>query len=149
MAITRPEPRLARRQARWIAAMEPWRSLGYTAGPLGRYLSRMAKAGQVRTVVEGGEVCALMVLQPDFLLGSFIALLAVRPEAAGQGRGRALLARAEQETFRARRWLYVSSDSRNIAAARFYRRAGFQRVATLPDLVGEGRVEWLWRKRRP
>ena len=100
----------------------------------------------MRAVLAGGEVRALMVLQPDFLLGSFIALLAVRPEAAGKGLGRALLGRAEKETFAARRWLYVSSDSQNTGAAQFYRKAGFRRAATLSDMVRDGRVEWLWRK---
>jgi ribosomal protein S18 acetylase RimI-like enzyme len=149
MTIKRPSPGVARRQATWIVAMDPWKAMGYAAAPLGKYLYRKAKAGEVRTVVAGGEVCALMVLQPDFLLGSFIALLAVRPEAAGKGLGRALLGRAEKEAFAARRWLYVSSDSQNSGAARFYRKAGFRRTATLPDLVRDGRVEWLWRKRRP
>jgi ribosomal protein S18 acetylase RimI-like enzyme len=44
--------------------------------------------------------------------------------------------------------LYVSSDSQNRLAARFYRKFGFSRVARLPDLVCEKRVEILWRKKR-
>jgi len=63
--------------------------------------------------------------------------------------GRALVERVEHATFAHRRWLYVSSDSKNLAAGRFYQRLGFARVARLPDLVCENRVEILWRKKRP
>jgi ribosomal protein S18 acetylase RimI-like enzyme len=90
----------------------------------------------------------IVVFQPDFLLGTFIALLAVMPQAAGQSLGRALVARVQRDTFAHRRWLYVSSDSKNLAAARFYKRLGFERVARLPGLVCEDRVEILWRKKR-
>ena len=119
MNIRRIEAAVARRQAEWIVAMEPWLSMGYRA-----------------------------VFQPDFLLGTFIALLAVRPQAAGQGVGRALVERIERDTFVRRRWFYVSSDNKNLPAARFYKKLGFERVARLPDLVCEDRVEILWRKGR-
>lgn len=121
--------------------------MGYQAAPLGRWLARAAKAGQV--LICGDEPLGIAVVQPDVLLGDFIALVAVRPEAAGQGVGRALVARVEQDTFARRRWLYVSSDASNRAAAAFYRKLGFERVARLPDMVRAGRVEVLWRKGRP
>jgi ribosomal protein S18 acetylase RimI-like enzyme len=88
------------------------------------------------------------VAQPDVLLGTFIALLAVKPGAAGQGVGRALVAHVARQTFARRRWLYTSSDARNRAAARFYRRLGFSRVGRLDDLVAPGRTEILWRRGR-
>jgi ribosomal protein S18 acetylase RimI-like enzyme len=124
--------------------MEPWSSLGYTAPTLGRYLARKAKAGQVRAIDVAGITVALMVLQPEFLLGSFIALLAVRGDAAGKGLGRALVERAKKETFKKRKWLYVSSDRTNLAAGRFYKKLDFERVAQLPDLVCQGHTEILW-----
>jgi ribosomal protein S18 acetylase RimI-like enzyme len=126
--------------------MEPWLSLGYASAPLGRYLARMARGGRALVVLRGRSVVGIAVHQPDFLLGQFIALLAVRPDAAGTGVGRALVGRIEADCFRARRWLYVSSDSQNRPAARFYRKLGFARLARLPDLVCPGRTEILWRK---
>ncbi len=148
MRIRRPEAALAARQARWIVAIEPWLSLGYQPAGLGRYLRRMARARQVLVAQERSNVLGILVFQPDFLLGRFIVLLAVRPEAAGQGIGRALVATVEKETFKTRRWLYVSSDSRNTSAARFYRKLGFSRVARLPGLIRDDRNEILWRKQR-
>jgi ribosomal protein S18 acetylase RimI-like enzyme len=149
MRIRRPEPTLAARQAEWIVAIEPWLSLGYKQATLARYLRRMARARQVLVAQEQRGVLGILVYQPDFLLGRFIALLAVKPESAGQGIGRALVAAVEQEAFETRRWLYVSSDSRNGPAARFYRKLGFSRAARLPGLLRDDRSEILWRKQRP
>ena len=149
MRIRRPEPAVAFRQAEWIVAMEPWLSLGYQRAGLARYLRRMARAKQVLVAEDKGNVLGVIVCQLDFLLGRFIALLAVRSEAAGRGIGRGLVARIEKETFKTRRWLYVSSDSANPGAARFYKKLGFSRVARLPGLIRDGRTEILWRKPRP
>ena len=143
------EPAVARRQAEWIVAMEPWRSMGFRATPLGRWLARRARAHCVLGAVHKRAILGMVVFQPDFLLGTFIALLAVRPQAAGQGVGRALVERVARATFARHRWLYLSSDSKNLAAGRFYKKLGFVRVARLPDLVCENRIEILWRKRRP
>ena len=129
--------------------MEPWLSLGYQRAGLARYLRRMARAKQVLVAVEDGGALGVVVVQPDFLLGHFIALLAVRPAAAGRGIGRALVAHIEQMTFKTRRWLYVSSDSANQAAAHFYKKLGFARAARFPGLIRDGRTEILWRKQRP
>lgn len=147
MRIRKAEPALARRQAAWIAGIDPWRSMGYQAAPLGRWLARLARVGQVQVI--GASVDGIVVVQPDVLLGSFIALLAVRPEAAGAGVGRALVEQVAGQVFRERRWLYTSSDAGNRAAARFYRKLGFSRVARLPDMVRAGRTEVLWRLARP
>jgi len=129
--------------------MEPWLSLGYQRESLGRYLRRLARAQQVLVAEEKGNILGVIVHQSDFLLGRFIALLAVRPEAGGRGIGRALVARIERETFKTRRWLYVSSDSANLPAARFYKKLGFTRAARLPGLIADKRTEILWRKPRP
>jgi ribosomal protein S18 acetylase RimI-like enzyme len=142
----------ARRQGGWIAALEPWRSLGYQAPRLGTWLARMAGQNAVRVATMGRgaktEVCGIVVVQPNVLLGDFIALLAVRPEHAGRGVGRALVEDVAARTFRRRRWLFTSSDAGNRVAARFYRRLGFVRVGRLPGLVQAGRTEVLWRRGR-
>jgi ribosomal protein S18 acetylase RimI-like enzyme len=147
MRIRKASPAQARRQADWIAAIDPWRGLGYRAPALGRWLRRVAGRGWVRVAVQGDadEVIAVMVLQPEFLLGSYISLLAVRPDVQGRGAGRALVAAAERAE-RGRRWLYTSSDARNRAAALFYGRLGFSRIGRLPGLIRDGRTEILWRR---
>src|SRR4051812_35121690 len=94
MNIIRATPALARAQATWIVGMEPWHSLGYSAAPLGRYLGRMSREREVwiaRQSDRRAPPLGLVVVQDGFLLGGFVSLLAVRPEAAGQGVGRALM----------------------------------------------------------
>ena len=130
--------------------MEPWRGLGFREDGLARFLRRAARDRQVwlARATRRGSTLGLLVLQPDVLLGNFVAVLAVRPEVGGQGIGRRLMARAEDKTFGNRRWLYVSADATNRLALRFYRKLGFTRVARLPGLVREGRTEILLRKGR-
>jgi ribosomal protein S18 acetylase RimI-like enzyme len=135
----------ARRQAAWIVALEPWRSLGYERRRLGAWLARCAREGRVCRARLGSTTLGIVVVRPEVLLGDFIALLAVRPEAAGRGVGRALVEHVAASTGRRRRWLFASSDSANRRAARFYRRLGFERVGRLPDLICPGRTEILWR----
>ena len=140
---------LARAQATWIVGIEPWRSLGYEATPLGSYLARMAKEREVwiaRGEGRGGKPLGLVVVQDGFLLGAFVSLLAVRPEAAGQGVGRALMEHVAAGVFAKRPWLFVSCDAANVRALAFYRKLGFARVGRLPDLIKPKRVEILLRK---
>ena len=151
MRIARAAPAVARAQGSWIAALEPWRGLGYRADALGRYLARKAATGNawVARAAGKGPPLAIAVVDDGVLLGGFIALLAVRPESSGQGLGRALVEHVAAQTFASRRWLYVSCDGNNAAALRFYRKLGFSRVGRLPDLVCQGRTEILLRKRAP
>jgi ribosomal protein S18 acetylase RimI-like enzyme len=151
MRVRSLSARQAAAQAKWLVAEEPWRGLGYDAGPLGRWLGRKARAGQVRGAIERDAghdaVVGLIVVQPEVLLGHFVALLAVKPTAAGRGVGRALVDDTLGRALRGGvRWLYTSSDGTNRAAAAFYRRLGFVRVGRLPDLVRRGHTEILWRR---
>jgi len=130
--------------------MEPWRGLGYRAAALGRWLARMAGAHDVwiARARPRGPVQGIAVAQDGFLLGNFVALLAVAPAHAGRGIGRALMDHVEARAFATRRWVFVSCDAANQPARRFYRRRGFARVGTLPDLIERGSVELLLRKGR-
>jgi len=113
MRIRRAKPVEAKAQSGWIVAIEPWLSLGYKGPPLGRYLARMARAGQVLVAVDRTGVLGVCVWQPDFLLGQFIALLAVRPEAAGKGIGRAMVARLEEAHTRIGLFIFVAPGRRS------------------------------------
>ncbi|HVX97885.1 MAG TPA: N-acetyltransferase [Polyangia bacterium] len=151
MNIIRATPAIARAQAVWIVGIEPWRGLGYSAAPLGRYLGRMAKEREVwvaRGAGRGAGPLGLAVVQDGFLLGGFVSLLAIRPEATGQGVGRALMEHVEARVFERRPWLFTSCDSDNKRALSFYKKLGFQRVGRLPDLIKPKRVELLLRKGR-
>lgn len=151
MNIVRATPAVARAQATWIVGIEPWRGLGYEAARLGRYLGRMAKEREVwlaRGPSGAAPPLGLVVVQDGFLLGGFVSLLAVRPEAAGQGVGRALMEHVAAHVFQKRPWLFVSCDAANARALSFYKKLGFERVGRLPDLIKPKRVELLLRKGR-
>jgi GNAT superfamily N-acetyltransferase len=148
MRIRRARPSEARRQADWIVTIDPWRALGYQPAALGRWLDRCARRHMVWLALAGDQLQGVLVLQPEVLLGRFIALLAVVPASEGQGVGRGLVSDAARRTFRTARWLYTSSDLGNRAAAAFYRRLGFQRIGRLPDMVRQGHTEILWRLHR-
>jgi ribosomal protein S18 acetylase RimI-like enzyme len=151
MEIVRATGALARAQAEWIVGIEPWKGLGYAAAPLANYLGRMAREREVwlaRGEGRKGPPLGLVVVQDGFLLGGFVSLLAVRPEAAGHGVGRALMDYVAAMVFRDRSWLFVSCDSANPGALSFYKKLGFSRVGRLPDLIKKGRVEVLLRKGR-
>jgi ribosomal protein S18 acetylase RimI-like enzyme len=155
MNIIRATPALARAQSTWIVGIEPWLGLGYSAAPLGRYLGRMAREREVRIARQetgaprrGTEPLGLVVVQDGFLLGAFVSLLAVRPEASGQGVGRVLMEDVAARVFKSRAWLFVSCDAANPRALSFYRKLGFERVGRLPDLIKPKRVELLLRKGR-
>ena len=142
----------AGRQAEWICAIDPWRSLGYSRDGLARFLQRSARAADgvlVARAESRGPVLGVVCVQEGVLLGNFVALLAVKPEAAGRGIGRALMEAVATRTFATRRWLFVSVDEGNRVARAFYRKLGFDRVGRLPDLVRPDRVELLLRKPAP
>jgi len=146
MRIQRTDQSVARRQASWIVQLEPWRTLGYKPARLSAWLVQQASDGRAITATRSGRVLGLAVAQPDFLLGTFIALLVVRPDAAGQGIGRALVEEVARRAARRRRWLYTSCDALNRDARRCYRRLGFERVGELRDLIRKGRTEILLRR---
>jgi ribosomal protein S18 acetylase RimI-like enzyme len=151
MNISRATSAVARAQGAWIVEIEPWRGLGYSAAPLGRYLGRMAKEREVwlaRGPGRGAAPVGLVVVQDGFLLGGFVSLLAVRPEAAGQGVGHALMEHVAARVFAKRPWLFVSCDSANVRALAFYRKLGFERVGRLPNLIKPKRTELLLRRGR-
>jgi ribosomal protein S18 acetylase RimI-like enzyme len=162
--IVRATSLLAGRQASWISGMEPWLGLGYQPSALERFLRRAAREGEVFVALvpapppgrpgrsggpRGVAIAGIAVVQPRVLLGDFLALLAVRPQARRSGVGRALVAFLEARILARRRWFFVSADAANRAALRFYAALGFARVGRLPDLVADGHTEVLLRKGRP
>ena len=138
---SRAPPALARAQASWIAALEPWRGLGYRADALGRYLARKAQAGGVWVARAAAARSRRSESSSSTTVCSWAGSLRFWPSGprrAGRASGAPWSSTSLARTFAARRWLYVSCDGNNAAALRFYRKLGFSRVGRLPDLVREG-----------
>lgn len=128
-----------------LAAMQPWSRLGYSAEGLGAYLGRSDPS--LKRCVDldpGGRPVAVLCLRSPWLRGPAIELLAVLPQAQGQGRGRDLIAWAVSQGGGANLWTCVSAF--NHAARAFYARHGFIETGRFPDLIQDGEEEILLRR---
>ena len=141
-----PEPAEGVRLGAVLAAMEPWRSLGFSAAALTRYLERDDPALRRMVIERAGQPAGVIALRTPWLRGPSIELLAVMPEAQGSGLGRALVDWAAGEAASTGNlWACVSAF--NAPARAFWARAGFAEVAVLPELVAPGQDEILLRRR--
>ncbi len=128
-----------------LAAMDPWRTLGFSATALARYLERDDPALRRLVAERAGRAAGLIALRNPWLRGPSIEVLAVLPDARGGGLGRALVEWAAGEAAGSGNlWACVSSF--NAPARAFWARAGFAEVAPLPDLVTPGHDEILLRR---
>lgn len=129
-----------------LAAMDPWRTLGYSADQIARYMVR-DDPGLFRYLVRvGDEPAGVIGVRYPWLRGATIEVIGVAATHQHAGLGSALVdwlvvhTRSEAENL----WAVVSSF--NSAARRFYAARGFVEVATLPDLICTGYAEILVRK---
>jgi GNAT superfamily N-acetyltransferase len=130
-----------------LAAMDPWRTLGFSADALHRYLGREDAALHRFIIERDGAVGGLLAVRLPWLRGPYIELLAVLPSAQGGGVGRSIMdwTRAQAALAGANLWACVSAF--NEPARRFYAASGFVEVGQLDDLVAPGEAEILLRLR--
>jgi len=96
-----------------------------------------------------GRVRALAWFQRAGTLGvgGYLRLLAVAPEATGEGVGAALLLAFEAEVARESRHAFLLVSDFNDGAQRFYERHGYARVGAVPGLVLPDVSELVYWKR--
>ncbi len=128
-----------------VAALDPWRTLGFGAEKLAHYLGREDPALR-RLVIETGHAVGLLTLRSPWLRGPYVELLAVLPEAQGQGLGKAAVGWAADEAARGWANLWTCVSAFNAPARAFYQAQGFTEAARLPGLVAPGFDELLLRK---
>jgi len=80
-------------------------------------------------------------------VGGYLRLLAVAPEATGEGVGAALLLAFEAEVARESRHAFLLVSDFNDGAQRFYERHGYARVGAVPGLVLPDVSELVYWKR--
>jgi GNAT superfamily N-acetyltransferase len=127
---------------------DPWLTLGYNEGWLARYLAH-SDPGSTRYLLRlDGRPAGLVGVRSPWLLGPFLELLLVAPEAQGAGLGRFALnalVRAAEGRFPN---LWTSAADFNARARALYESAGFVAVAPIPGLLAPGRDEILYRRTR-
>lgn len=129
-----------------LAAMDPWKRLGYGAEPLGRYLAAADPCLKRFAVQHQQETVAVVCIRYPWLRGPYLELLAVFPGNQGQGVGQAILAWFEEQARPSEKNLWTMTSEFNHRARRFYQAAGFVEIAPVADLVADGCNEILLRK---
>ncbi len=130
-----------------LCKMDPWRTLGYHADGLQRYLLREDPALVRAAVFREGVLAGVMCVRSPWLCGASVELLAVLPENQGKGLGADVMAWIEDQAVMIGPNLWTTVSSFNGDAQRFYARNGFDQVACLADLIKPGFDELLLRKR--
>ncbi len=131
-----------------IARIEPWSRMGYADETLTNYLADTDANSGARKfgIWQGQDLTGCISVRDPWLIGPYLEMLALQPEWQGHGIGSAALNWFEQDATPDVRNLWVVSSTFNTRALAFYRRHGFEDVATLPSLVFDGFDEILLRK---
>jgi diamine N-acetyltransferase len=129
------------------AAIGPWQVYGMAGDRLADAMARDVAGEMTYQVLVGGARAGAVMIRHPWLIGPYLAMLAVLPAFQGQAVGDAVLrwyeARAREGGLR-NIWLCVSGF--NDGAQRFYRAHGWEQTAVIPGMVVDGVDELLMRK---
>ncbi len=130
-----------------LALMDPWKRLGFGADSLTEYLNRPDPSLARFAILHQGELVGALATRTPWLRGPYLELLAILPQAQGQGIGKQALAWAFAKA-KAKGalnfWACVSAF--NHSARGFYSHMGFIEATELTNLVVAGEHEILLRK---
>ncbi|MCL4236328.1 MAG: GNAT family N-acetyltransferase [Deltaproteobacteria bacterium] len=129
-----------------MMASEPWAKYGYERRTIEDFLVGTVEAGMARVVTPTDgprEVVGVATVQPGFLGGRYLELLALRDDRRGRGLGRRVIEAVCYEMPVHMRDLFVLVAESNQKAISFYRHLGFRDVGDLPGLIRLGKVERL------
>lgn len=132
--------------AAFMAASDPWMTLGYTLPAL---LRTMRAPGRERYVAEvEGRLAGFILLNLQGTFTGYIQTVCIAPGFRGQGLGSHLVAFAEERIFRDHPNVFLCVSSFNTSARDLYRRLGYVQVGELDDFLVAGHSELLLRKTR-
>lgn len=126
------------------AGFDPYLTLSYRPETLAGYLTRPDPSLERHAVMVEGKLAGVVALRRPWLRGPLIEMLALLPEAQGRGLGSLILDRCKTE---AGKNLWATVSDFHQPARRFYTRAGFEEICSLPGIVDESREEILLRWR--
>jgi diamine N-acetyltransferase len=129
------------------AAIGPWAHYGSDARSITAAFKSRGDGAECYQVTCGVDLAGAVVVCCPWLAGPYLQLLAVLPAHQNRGIGATILGWFEAEARDHYRNLWLCVSAFNVAAYRFYRSHGFERVATLAGLLRDGDDELLMRKR--
>ncbi len=131
-----------------VSASEPWKrlqeSVNFRAFPKDNRTGTMAYVCVCRSETVG---FVLFIPEPVFARGGYLRALGVAPGFRGKGIGKKLLLFAEQKTARRSLHLFLCVSSFNRAGQRFYKKLGYCKAGSLPDIIRPGIAEFIYWKR--
>ncbi|MEI9962819.1 MAG: N-acetyltransferase [Limisphaerales bacterium] len=136
----------ARFCADFMAASEPWLTLGLTAEQTFQRLTDPTREVYVATMND--QIVGALILHLSGPLNGYIQIVAIHPEHRGRGLGAQLIHFAEERIFQQSPNVFLCVSSFNHRAQKFYERLGYLRVGEFPDFLAKGHSEILMRKTR-
>jgi diamine N-acetyltransferase len=130
-----------------ISKIGPWAHYGWGGEQIVRSLQRRDAGVSCYQIRCGDAIAGGIAIQPNWLLGPYLQMLAILPEFQKLGLGARVIGwyEAEARAHKQRNiWLCVSGF--NNGAAKFYARHDFVMTAVLDGLVRRGDDELLMRK---
>ncbi len=145
-----------------MMASEPWESYGFTSHTIEKFIGGCVEAKIARVILcsekekeETPEniameyVVGIAVVQPGFLGGRFLEILAVAEQHRQKGIGKKVIETICRECPSNIRDLFVLAAMSNTDAIAFYDKMDFVDVGELPGLILPNKVERLiWRRFR-
>jgi GNAT superfamily N-acetyltransferase len=125
--------------------MDPWLTMNYRPQALEFYLLRADPALSRYSVMVSENLAGVLSVRYPWLFGPFIELVALFDGFRGKGIGGRIVDWVCLHHQATNVWVTVSAI--NSGAQRFYGKMGFERTATLEDLIKPGWDEILLRKK--
>ena len=127
--------------------MDPWRTLESTPEALSGYLLRPDASLSRYGMYTDDQLAGVISIRYPWLRGPYIELLGVLDGFQGQGIGREVLEWVCDAAQPFAKNIWIAASGFNARALAIYQKLGFTPAGELPDLVKEGYMEYLLRKR--
>lgn len=130
-----------------VAAIGPWAHYRLDGQKIAAAFKSPSESTARYQLACGGEPAGAVVIVCPWLAGPYLQMLAVLPPFQKLGIGAAILDWYEAEARGHFRNLWLCVSGFNVNAQRFYLAHGYERAATIPELMQAGDDELLMRKR--
>lgn len=131
-----------------LANIQPWARYQVTSHGLTAFLGDHEPGAPRYEIRLGDALAGGMVLRLNWMRGPYLQFLGLLPDFQHQGIGDLVLRWLEDTAVKSEdRNLWVAASEFNARALSFYESHGFERVATIDDLVRDGINEVLMRKK--